>query len=81
LTGALALVREHWGIENGLHSRRDRTLDEDRSQLRMGHAPHLLAMLNNTAIGLFALHGEKKLPHAQRHFAYQLDRALARLAA
>lgn len=31
-------------------------------------------------IGLFALHGEKKLPHAQRRFAYQLDRALARLA-
>lgn len=54
----LALVRAHWGIENGLHYRRDRTLDEDRSQLRMGHAPHLLALLNNTAIGLQLRRGE-----------------------
>jgi hypothetical protein len=73
-------VREHWGIENGLHYRRDRSMREDESQLRMGHAPHLLAILNNTALGLFARRGETNLPHAQRRFAYQFDRALARLA-
>jgi hypothetical protein len=39
----LALVREHWGIENGLHHRRDQTFREDWSQLRMGHAPQVLA--------------------------------------
>lgn len=77
----LQLVRDHWGIENGLHYRRDRTFDEDRSQLRMGHAPHLLAWLNNTAIGLFRRQGETNLPHAQRTFEYQFDRALAGLAA
>jgi predicted transposase YbfD/YdcC len=77
----LALVREHWGIENGLHYRRDRSLREDDSQLRMGHAPHLLAILNNTALGLFARQGESNMPQAQRTFAYQFDRALARLAA
>ena len=77
----LALVREHWGIENGLHYRRDRTLDEDRSQLRMGHAPHLLALLNNTAIGLIARRGQNNLPRAQRTFDYQFDKALALLAA
>jgi predicted transposase YbfD/YdcC len=77
----LALVREHWGIENGLHYRRDRSMREDDSQLRMGHAPHLLAILNNTALGLLARCNETNLPHAQRRFAYQLDRALARLAA
>jgi predicted transposase YbfD/YdcC len=76
----LALVREHWGIENGLHYRRDRTFREDDSQLRMGHAPHMLAILNNTALGLFARQGDTNLPHAQRTFAYQFDRALARLA-
>ena len=76
----LALVREHWQIENGLHYRRDRTLREDDSQLRMGHAPQVLAILNNTAWGLFARQGETNLPHAQRTFAYQFDRALARLA-
>lgn len=77
----LELVRAHWGIENGLHYRRDRTLDEDRSQLRMGHAPHLLATLNNTAIGLMARRGEHNLPRFQRRFDYQFDRALALLAA
>jgi predicted transposase YbfD/YdcC len=77
----LRLVREHWGIENGLHYRRDRSLDEDRSQLRMGHAPHLLALLNNTAIGLLAHQGENNLPRAQRTFDYQFDKALAHLAA
>jgi predicted transposase YbfD/YdcC len=77
----LWLVRDHWGIENGLHYRRDRTFDEDRSQLRMGHAPHVLALLNNTAIGLVARQGENNLPRAQRAFDYQFDKALAHLAA
>jgi predicted transposase YbfD/YdcC len=76
----LDLVREHWQIENGLHYRRDRTLKEDDSQLRLGHAPHILAILNNTAWGLFARQGETNLPHAQRTFAYRFDRAMARLA-
>jgi predicted transposase YbfD/YdcC len=77
----LALVRTLWGIENGLHSRRDRTLNEDRSQLRMGHTPHLLALLNNTAIGLFARQAENNLPRTQRAFDSQFDRALALLTA
>lgn len=76
----LDLVREHWQVENGLHYRRDRTFREDDSQLRMGHAPQVLAILNNTAWGLFACQGEINLPQAQRTFAYQFDRALARLA-
>jgi len=77
----LLLIRSHWGIENGLHYRRDRTLDEDRSQLRMGHAPHLLATLNNTAISLMARRGEDNLPRFQRTFAYQFDRALPQMVA
>src|SRR5581483_2165140 len=63
-------------IENGLQYRRDRSFREDDSQLRMGHAPHVLATLNNTAWGVFARHGQTNLPHAQRTFAYQFDRAL-----
>jgi hypothetical protein len=75
----LALVREHWGIENGLHYRRDRTFQEDLSPLRMGHAPHLLAFLNNTALGLVRRRGKTNLPQAQHTFDYQFDRALARM--
>jgi len=75
----LALNQKHWHIENGLHYRHDRTLDEDRSQLRLGQAPHVLALLNNTAIGLIVRRGENNLPRAQRTFDYQFDKALALL--
>jgi hypothetical protein len=57
----LDLVRGHCTIVNGLHYRRDATLREDHSQLRMGHAPHLLAILNNTVVGLMARQGRTNL--------------------
>jgi len=37
------------GMGNGLQYRRDATMGEDHAQLRMGQAPHVLAMRNNTA--------------------------------
>ena len=77
----LALVRGQWAIENGLHYRRDMTLREDHSQLRLGHAPHMLAILNNTVVGLVARQGSTNLAEARREFAYQLERALAAPAA
>ena len=76
----LQLSRGHWGIENGLHYRRDATMREDHSQLRLGHAPHLLAVLNNTAWGLLARNGATDLAHARRAFSYQFDKALHTLA-
>jgi predicted transposase YbfD/YdcC len=77
----LALSRGHWGIENGLHYRRDTTMREDHSQLRLGHAPHLLAILNNMVIGLLVGRGRINLAEARREFAYQFDHSLAALAA
>jgi len=76
----LALARQHWGIENGLHYRRDATLREDHSQLRMGHAPQLFAVLNNTVLGLLARQGVTNVAEARREFAYQFDKALHALA-
>ena len=73
----LALTRGHWGIENGLHWRRDVTFHEDHAQLRMGHAPEMLAVLNNIVLGLFARQGATNVAEARREFAYHLDRALA----
>ncbi len=35
----LTLARAHWGIENGLHGRRDGTLREDASRVRQGAGP------------------------------------------
>jgi hypothetical protein len=45
----LALVRAHWTIENRLHWVRDVTFDEDRSQIRRGAGPQVMATLRNLA--------------------------------
>jgi predicted transposase YbfD/YdcC len=73
----LELVPGQWQIENGLHYRRDRTLREDHSQGRRGHAPHVLAILNNSVVGLVARQGKTNLAEARREFAYHRERALA----
>jgi len=72
----LEIVREHWGIENGLHHRKDVSLGEDRSQVRLGCAPRVLATLNNVVVGLVAHQGEVNLPAAQRAFDYHLQRTM-----
>ncbi len=54
---------------------------EDHAQLRMGHIPQMLAVLNNTVLGLFARQGETNIAHARRESAYHLEKALARLVA
>jgi hypothetical protein len=47
----------------------------------MGHAPQMLAVLNNTALGLFARLGQANIAHARREFAYHFDKTLASLVA
>jgi predicted transposase YbfD/YdcC len=39
-----------WGIENGLHYRRDVTLKEDAIRLTKGKAGHIMAIINNSAL-------------------------------
>ena len=46
----LALNRNHWAIENQLHRIRDMTFNEDRSTLRKGSSPQLMASLRNAAV-------------------------------
>ncbi len=73
----LQIARSEWGIENGLHYRRDVSLQEDASQLRRGNAPHILASLNNVVVSLAAYHQHHNLAKLQREFQYQFDRTLA----
>ena len=77
----LEFTRGDFRIENGLHYPRDATLREDHAQVRMGHAPQMLAVLNNTVLGLFARQGQTNVAHPRRAFAYHFDRALASLVA
>ena len=65
----LALQRTHWGIENGLHYRRDVTLKEDRCRLKIGHAARTMATLNNLVLALILHQGYTCLPQARRRYA------------
>jgi predicted transposase YbfD/YdcC len=69
----LTIVRAHWGIENGLHYRRDMTLWEDRQRVRTGHAPQALAALNNLVLSLIAKAGFSNARRARRHFGAHPD--------
>src|SRR6266487_363664 len=65
----LELVRGHWGIENSSHYVRDVTFGEDRSRLRSGHTPQILAALRNLAITLIHRQGSSQIAATRRHFA------------
>ena len=73
----LRLWREHWHVENRLHWVRDVTFDEDRSQVRAGQAPQVMAVLRNIAISLLRLCGAENIAAACRRYAAQPPLALA----
>jgi predicted transposase YbfD/YdcC len=62
-------IRSYWGIENGLHYRRDVTLREDYTRMTKGKAGQAMACLNNLLLGI--LLSKKKfrtIPVARRYF-------------
>ena len=73
----LELVRGHWSIENKSHWVRDVTFDEDRSQVRCGNIPQVMAAFRNTTIGLLRLAGHTNIAAACRRLAAQPAQALA----
>ena len=89
LLGELALgaaLQAHWGIENAVHYRRDRTYDEDRCQVRHRATAQVLATLRNLAIA--ARHHlapkckrqrDRTLPQMHKRLAAKPARALALL--
>jgi predicted transposase YbfD/YdcC len=60
----LAILRNHWQIENGLHYVRDETLGEDACRVRAGTAPHVLAALRNAVVHLLAQVQAESYPEA-----------------
>jgi predicted transposase YbfD/YdcC len=64
----LGLIRDHWGIENGLHYVRDVTLREDASRIRRGSAPEMMAALRNVIVFLFKRLGHTNAAAATRHY-------------
>ena len=73
----LALVRNHWHIENRVHYVRDFTYDEDRCRAYVRHLPRNLACLTNAAIAIVRGTGRfRYLPEANRHYAARAQDAL-----
>lgn len=72
----LQLNRGHWGIENGLHYRRDVTLQEDAGRTTTTAFGHVMAALNNLVIGLTIGRGWHNLAQARRYFDAHPDHAL-----
>lgn len=64
----MAMVRNHWTIENRVHWVRDVTFDEDRCRIRKGGAL-LMASLRNAAISLLRIAGARFIAPALRHCA------------
>jgi hypothetical protein len=51
-------------------------LEEDRSQLRCGNIPKMMAALRNTVISLLRLHGKRQIATTLRRHAARPEEAL-----
>jgi predicted transposase YbfD/YdcC len=72
----LRLWREHWHIENKLHYVRDVTFREDKSQVKSGKIPQVMAALRNAAITVMRASGATNIAAACRRYAAQPGLAL-----
>lgn len=72
----LAFTRNHWGIENGLHYRRDVTFKEDACRQTSSNGGRVLAVLNNLTIGILRKLGWENIAKARRYFNAQIDEAI-----
>ena len=77
-TQLLAWIRGHWSIE-ARHNVRDGTFGEDRSRLRHGHAPQIMAACRNLCITLLHRTARTEISAARRSLAYHPAQALALL--
>ncbi len=72
----LQLNRHYWGIENRVHSVRDVALREDRSRIRKGALPRLLAAISNFAISLLRLLKVKNIQRRMSQLRFQPNAAV-----
>ena len=70
-------TRAYWGIENGLHYRRDVTLREDATRIGASPLAQAMALLNNFVVTLALKMGFSNLASARRAFNAQIASQLA----
>lgn len=73
----LKIVRSEWGIENGLHYRRDVTFQEDQTRMTHKAMGRAMAIINNLVISLLNSQGFDNHAHARRVFDACPTKALA----
>jgi len=73
----LSIVRSEWGIENGLHYRRDVTFQEDQTRMTVKPMARVMAIINNLVISLINHQGYKNHAHARRVFNAHPTKALS----
>ncbi len=75
----LSFRREHWGIETGLHYRRDVTFKEDAMRMTIGNIGKVMASINNLVIALIHQVNFQNAAQARGWFAAHLLEAFALL--
>lgn len=75
----LALVRGHWGIENRLHHRKDRSMDEDRCRASGSKTGRVMCCLRSIA-ALVLGRAKESLSVVQRRFSGKAHLILALLS-
>ena len=75
----LKIRRAHWGIETGLHYRRDVTFQEDATRMTVGDTGKVMASLNNLVIALIRQANFQNAAQARRWFAAHLSDAFSLL--
>lgn len=73
----LKIVRSEWGIENGLHYRRDVTFHEDQTRMTKTTMGRAIAIINNLVISLLNNQGFDNHAQARRWFDAHPHSALA----
>ncbi len=76
-TQLLDLIQTYWGIENGLHYRRDVTLLEDATRISNPQLAEALSIMNNFVIGLTRKLGFSNLASARRYLDADIASILA----
>lgn len=72
-------IRNHWGIEMGLHYVKDVTLKEDSSKITTANAPSNISMLKSIAINIIRSAGYKNITVGLRSFCNDIAKMLANL--
>jgi len=75
----LEIIRGHWTIENRVHYVRDMAFDEDRSQVRKGNGPRVMAIIRNLVLSILRILGVRNITQCLRVNALDRSRIFSML--